>query len=198
VTSSLRRARHALVLAAVCALLPASSAAAATTCDTDTSQPFKPWLDPFSYVKVPGGSFENGLTGWKVSGVAKVQAGNEPWKVGSATDGSSLLLPAGASVTSPSFCGGLGYPTVRLFSRTSGFPVLTRLRVEILYTDGNSLLRSFSLLPVTPLSSWQPSLPLLTLSGLPLLTGSTLAVRLTAVGAAISVDDIYVDPYCRH
>jgi hypothetical protein len=198
VPTSFKRTRHALVLAVVCALLPAASASAATSCDTDASQPFKQWLDPFSYVLVPGGSFEDGLAGWTVKGAAKVQTGNEPWRVRSSSDSRSLLLPAGASVTSQPFCGGLGYPTVRMFSRTSGLPLLTRLRVEILYTDQNSLLRSFGLVPVTPLGSWQPSLPLLTLSGLPLLTGSTLAVRLTAVGAAISVDDVYVDPYSRH
>jgi hypothetical protein len=199
VQSPLRRVARALSLAAVCAILPAASASAATTCDPGpTGKPFLPWLDVFDYAEVPGGSFESGLTEWTVSPGARVQAGNEPWRVGGAGDSQSLYLPAGASVTSPSFCGGLGYPTVRMFSRTSGLPILTRLRVEVLYTDSRSLLRSFGLLPVTPLGSWQPSLPLLTLSGLPLLTGSRLAVRLTAVGAAVSVDDVYVDPYSRH
>jgi hypothetical protein len=195
---SFKRVRRALILAALCALVPAASASAATTCDTNSRQVFLPWLDVSNYVPVPGGSFESGLTGWKVSGAAKVQTGNEPFKVGNAADAKSLYLPAGASVTSPSFCGGLGYPTVRMFSRTSGLPALTLLKVDIVYTDTGSILRSFGLVPVTPLGSWTPSLPLLTLSGLPLLTGSTMAVRLTAVGAAVSVDDVYVDPYSRH
>lgn len=199
--SSARRLRRPLVTAALAALALLASAApasAATTCDgTPTSRPFIPWLDYFNYALVPRGDFESDLTGWTVAGGAKIGPGNEPWRVAGSDDSSSLVLPAGASAASPSFCGGLGYPTIRMFSKATG-GLVPLLRVDIIYTDLAGVLRSHALGTVTPTATWQPSLPLVTLSGLPLLTGSRLAVRLTAVGGAVAVDDVYVDPYSRN
>jgi hypothetical protein len=180
-------------------LSPASAPAATVTCvERPSTQIFSRWLDPFFYEQIPGGGFESGLTGWTTGGGAQLVTDNEPWKVAGADDSRALSLPKGATATSPAFCAGLGYPTVRLFSKGGGLPVLTSLKVEVLYTDPNKILRSFGLVPVLPSAGWQPSLPMLTLSGLPLLTGSTLAIRITAVGAAFRVDDVYVDPYQRH
>jgi hypothetical protein len=201
---TVRRLARSLATAMAASLIAtAGQAAAATpaavTCiDAPSSKVFLPWLDVFDYQRVPGGNFESGLAGWSTSGGAQVVTDNEPWKVGGAADSHALSLPKGASATSPPFCAGLGYPTVRLFSTGGGLPVLTSLKVELIYTDPNKLLRSFGLVPVLPSAAWQPSLPLLTLSGLPLLTGSSMAVRITAVGAAFRVDDVYVDPYQRH
>lgn len=194
----LLRRRRALGLATLTATLAmTASAPAATSCEgRAVSKPFARWLDPFSYVLAPGGDFESGLGGWTVSGGASVVGGNEPWKVGGSDHASSLSLPRGASATSPTFCAGLGYPTVRLFSKGGG--LLSLVRMDVLYKDGRGLLRSQSLGLVLPSGSWQPSLPMLTLAGLPLLTGSELALRLTAVGGSFSVDDVYVDPFSRH
>lgn len=190
----------ALALLAVTGLT--STAAAAVTddgCDQTYSKPFTPWLDYLNYAKVPGGSFENGLQGWKVSGGAKVVADQEPWKVsGDKKDGKALYLPRGASVTSPSFCGGLTHPTVRLFAKGGLLPVLSGVRVDILYTGKYALLPALPLGIVLPTRTWRPSLPLLTLSGLPLLTGAQLAVRISAIGTPATVDDVYVDPFRRH
>jgi hypothetical protein len=193
---SLRRAAAAagaLTAALGLSLAPAASATTTDpTCSAPTSQPFAPWLDYGNYQQVPGGSFESSTPSWTLSG-AKVVSGNESFQVGGAADSRSLSLPAGAAATSPAFCGGFGYPTVRLFS--SGGGLLGTLNVTVLYTDSTGVLRSQPLGVVTASGSWQPSLQLLTLSGLPLLTGSHLAVRLTAVGGGFSVDDVYVDPY---
>jgi hypothetical protein len=187
-------------LLAVCAFGALSApalAAAPTACDGRAlSQPFAPWLDYAWYVQAPGGDFENGLDGWAVSGGAKAVAGNEPWRVAGAGDSRSVSLPSGASVTSPSFCAGLAYPMVRLFSK--GGSLLSRLKVEAVYTDASGLLRSTALGLVLPSSTWQPSLPVLTLSGLPILTGTELAIRITAAGGTFEVDDVFVDPYSRH
>ena len=185
-----------IVATAIASASLAGPASAAGSCSDAKTQPFKPWLDYASYSLVPGGRFEAGDPTWQLGG-ARVVSGNEPWRVSGSADSSSLSIPAGTSVTSPSFCGGLGYPTVRLFSKSS-FALVSLLRVEVLYTDGSGLLRSSPLGTVLPSASWQPSLPVLTLSGLPLLTGSTLALRLTAVGATFTVDDVYVDPYSRN
>jgi hypothetical protein len=203
--SRFTRPRHvasALLCAVGClAAVPASSGAAllgpSTACDgRPLSRPFTPWLDLATYEQAPNGGFENGLTGWTTTGGAAVVAGNEPWTVAGAGDTHALSLPAGSSATSSTVCAGLGYPTVRLFSK--GGWLLRGLRVEVLYRDTSGILRSALPGVVVGSSRWQPTLPVLTLSGLPLLTGSQIAIRLTAVGAAFTVDDVYVDPYSRH
>jgi hypothetical protein len=191
--------RVLLATTAVFAVLsaPASAATSSSCTSGPLSKPFAPWLDSFNYFQAPGGGFESGLTTWSPSGGARIVLGNEPWNE-SGRGTSSLYLPNGASVTSPSFCGGLGYPTVRLFYKGGGLPGLTNLRVDVVYTDNRGLLQSFGLGALLPAANWAPSLPMLTLSGLPLLTGSQLALRITAAGASYSVDDVYVDPYSRH
>jgi hypothetical protein len=191
----------ALLLAVAATAVPAAPASAAGTgCDTrEVSQPFKRWLDPFYYVQAPNGDFEAGLSGWSARGGAVSVAGNESWHVAGVADAKSVKLPAGASITSPSFCAGLTYPTVRLFSKGGGGLLsLATLQVEVLYTDNAGLLRSTGLGLALSSSGWQPSLPMLTLSGLPLLTGSQLALRITARGGTFYVDDVFIDPYNRH
>jgi hypothetical protein len=188
-----------LVLGAALVASSASAAQAASTAACDAgplSQPFTPWADLAHYAQVPGGDFESGLGGWATSGDARVVTGNESWHVGG-DDDSSLALANGASVTTPSFCGGLSYPTVRLFTRRAGASLLPLLSVSILYTGQDGALRSLPLGVAVPTASWQPTLPMLTLSGLPLLTGSRLALRITAIGGPIAIDDVYVDPFCR-
>src|SRR5919108_4034092 len=115
-----KRPLFALV-AALCALAPAAPAQAGSllsgvlpgivspsdtpsTCDTAASQPFARWGDMRSYVLVPGGAFEPGSAGWKLSGGAKVASGNEPFYVHSTADRYSLYLPKGSSATTPPMC----------------------------------------------------------------------------------------------
>jgi hypothetical protein len=181
------------ILAAAIAVL-AVSAPAAQACEGTSSKPFTRWLDPFSYTLVPGGTFEDGSPDWDLTG-ASVVAGNESYNV-SGAGSRSLSLPRGASATSPAFCGGIGYPTVRLFAKGGG--LLGLLSVTVHYLDGAGVLRSQSLGIVTASGGWQPSLPMLTLAGLPLLTGSQLTISVTAVGGSFTVDDVYVDPWMRH
>lgn len=195
-----RKLTHLLACAAFFATLAGSagSALAATDSQCDAgalTRPFLPWADIAQYAQVPGGTFESGLQ-WQASGAARVISDNEPFDVSGPGD-SALSLAAGASVTTPSFCGGLGYPDVRLFAKGGGLPVLTGLHIDVLYTGQDGLLRSLPLGIGLPSRDWQPTLPMLTLSGLPLLTGSRLALRITAVGAPFEIDDVYVDPFCR-
>ena len=191
-----RRAAGIALAVAVSALALAPGAQAAVSCDgRELSKPFAPWLDYADYVIAPGGDFESGAAGWKLSGGAAVVSGNEPWRVGGAGHERSLSLPRGASATSPSFCAGLDYPTIRIFSKGGG--LLGLIAVDVVYTDGVGLLRSQSLGLVLPSGSWRPSLPMLTLSGLPLLTGSELSLRFRAVGGSFTIDDVYVDPRSR-
>lgn len=185
--------RRSLLLAVAATAMAIAPAAHAASCDGATSQPFARWLDYAPYVPAPGGDFESGATGWTLQG-ARVVSGNESYNVsGGGTH--SLSIPAGASATSPAFCGGLGYPAIRLFTKGGGLLGTGVLRVTINYVNGDGVLSSQPLGLVTALGSWQPSLQLVTLSGLPILTGSDMSVTLAAVSGTVSVDDVYVDPY---
>ena len=202
--------RHLLVIVGALVALAAGSAAPAQAGDGSLLgsghqpvHPFLPWLDPLPYTLLPGGDFESGAVGWKLSGGARVVDGNEPFYVTRRTDSRSLLLPPGSSATSPKMCMGLVLPIVRYFS--SGGNALSYLRVEAVYTDTSGRQRSLDLLPAgLPTRSWAPSLPALqllgainalTLNGLT----SEIALRFTPRGLLGSgtwrLDDVYVDPW---
>jgi hypothetical protein len=172
-------------------------------CGYEASHPFMRFLDPLPYTLLPDGGFEAGGAGWKLSGGARVAAGNEPWNA-SGPGSRSLVLPSGSSATSPPMCMGLVLPVVRYFS-TGGAP-LSYLRVEAVYTDPSGRQRSIDLLPGgLPSRSWAPSAPALQLMGtLNVLTldglTSDIALRFTPKGTLFGsgtwrVDDVYVDPW---
>jgi hypothetical protein len=205
-------ARHLLALLAALVALAAASASPAEAggdgsllgCGYEPVHPFLRFLDPLPYTLLPGGDFESGAAGWKLSGGARVVDGNEPFYLTSARDSHSLLLPQGSSATSPPMCMGLVLPVVRYVS--SGGAGLSYLRVEALYTDSSGRQRSLDLLPPgLPSRAWSPSLPalqllgavnVLTLNGLT----SEIALRFTPRGTLFGsgtwrVDDVYVDPW---
>ena len=197
----------AALVAAFSALLIAPSAQAgvlvssATSCEEQSlSQVFLPWADPAYYVLQPGGDFETNAAGWTLSGGAAVGAGNEPWKVGNATDANSLSLPAGASATSGSICVGVEHPTIRLFAKQTRGSLLTgRVDVEVLFEDAGGTVRS---LPIGAVgnSSWAPSqVMVITANLLTLLPGEKTAVafRFSADNGDFVIDDVYVDPLSK-
>ena len=202
--------RLLLVTLAALAALAAANASPARAgddsllgCGYDAVHPFMRWLDPLPYTLLPGGDFESGAAGWKLSGGARVVDGNEPFYAAGAGS-RSLLLPAGSSATSPAMCMGLVLPVVRYFS--TGGNALSYLRVEAVYTDTSGRQRSIDLLPSgLPTKSWAPSPPALQLMGaLNVLTldglTSEIALRFTPKGSLFGagtwrVDDIYVDPW---
>jgi hypothetical protein len=202
--------RHLLaVSAATCALFAAGASPAAASddsllgCGYTASNPFLRFLDPLPYTLVPGGNFESGASGWKLSGGARVADGNEPWNA-SGPGRHSLLLPQGSSATSPPMCMGLVLPVVRFFS--TGGATLSYLQVDALYTDAAGRQRSVTLLPIgLPSKSWIPNLPMLQLAGaLNALTlnGLTteISLRFTPRGVLLGsgtwrIDDVYVDPW---
>ena len=200
-SAALFRPITAALAVVACAAGLATSARAATPalgCPGAVSKPFARWLDPSSYTLAPGGTFEGAKTTWALSGGAKLVAGNEPFKVHAATDSVALTLAAGASATSPSFCVGLGYPTLRFFAR--GGSLLAPLRVDAIYpTVLGTVTQPIGVVLAQP--SWSPTLPQLVLvnvTGLLALNGltSNMQLRFTAMGnAAWTVDDVYVDPW---
>ena len=74
----------AVVTALACAAT--ASAGLITTgsagyCDPDATKAFARWGDSAYYARLLNGGFENGATGWTLSGGAKGVAGNEPYFV---------------------------------------------------------------------------------------------------------------------
>jgi hypothetical protein len=203
--------RPIFVLAlALCALLPAAPAKAdgllsgvlpgivspsdtPDVCDTNASQPFARWGDSNNYVLVPGGSFEDGASGWKLGGGAKVVRGNETFYVHGAGDRYSLYLPSGSSATSPPMCFAPGDWHFRLFATDSG-----SVRVKVVV---RSLLGVVSLLDggtVKAGSTWRPSpdvqLTLTNVCGV--LATDSVSIRLLPAGDSdLRVDDVYLDPW---
>jgi hypothetical protein len=201
--------RHTRLVGAVISALgiavlsgaPARAALITTdACDNATlSQPFSQWNDTNEYKLIPGGSFENGASGWTLSHGASIVHGSEPFGATGSVGASSVYLPAGASVTSPFTCVDAAYPTFRFFARNNG--LLSTVLVSVVYKL--PLLGEVAV-PVGPVAlstAWNPSLPMLTASVLTgILHGGTapMAVRFTAVTGSSQIDDVFVDPHMHY
>ncbi len=192
-----RRARAVLVLTlAAGAIALAGTAAPASAglglaCPDATSKPFAPWSDYASYAFAPNGGFESGATGWSLSG-AKVVPGNESFYIHASGEKYSLSMPAGASATSPPMCISLLSGKMRFVARgDSG----AKVKVQIIYRGLlSSVLGILDGGTYSVGTSWKPSSQVGMLGGtLPLLT-SSVSFRFTAVGGAVAVDDVYLDP----
>lgn len=152
-------------------------------------QPFTQWSDAQSYVLSTGGSFETGTPVWTLSGGAKVVADNAPNRLDPKTDGHALFLPAGSSATSVCVTAPQIVGIVRMFAKSEAASG-GQLKVEVLVKGGVYPAGTF-----TVGTAWTPS-PVL-VSTAPNYKGAvTYQVRLTAIGtSAVTVDDVYVDPY---
>jgi hypothetical protein len=159
------------------------------------SQPVSIWGDTSDYVLAPGGAFSGATTNWSLSGNARLLSGGEPFDVSGTPAASSLALPAGASVQSPSFCVNGRYPTFRFFGRNDS--LTSTVLVQVVYRL--PLLGQIAV-PVGIVAlggAWQPSAIMLTGSGLPaaLTTGQAeVALRFTALLGSSQIDDVFVDP----
>ena len=181
------------------AAVPATSSAALLStkvCDNSTlSQPFAQWGDTNQYKLVSGGNFEGRLSGWTLTGGARVVTGGNP----NGSSSHSLYLPAGASATTPFTCVNAGYPSFRFFARNEG--LLSTVVPQVVYKLpllGNVAL-PIGAAALSP--NWNPTLPLLTASVVTgLLSGGTtqVALKFTAALGPSQVDDIYIDPLMRH
>lgn len=122
---------------AAIALAVAAPSASAACSDRPFTQVFSAWDDMALYTLAPNGDFEDGLTGWTVTGDAAVVI-DSPGRTAKQTgDRHALELRPGSSATSPPICVGSGYPSSRLFGHTvrrnpaSG----STLQVEVLYME---------------------------------------------------------------
>jgi hypothetical protein len=199
----IRRGTLAALAAGVAAAALAAPANAgilttsAKTCDDGAlTQPFRAWGDQASYKPVPGGSLEGTPADWTLRGGARVVAGNEPWKVGSPSDGRSLMLPAGGSATTAPVCVGLAEPTLRFFAKKNKGP-LSSLAVSVWVKTSLGLEVPVPIGVLLGDGSWKPSNRMLIVANLlPLLPGdrTPVAFTFTPLLGEWQIDDVYVDP----
>jgi hypothetical protein len=207
--SPVARRFQALGLAALAtAFVAAPSAADAAIVDTGAcdnavlTTPFAAWGDNGSYKLAPGGDTEGTLAGWTLAGGAKKVAGSEPFAATGTLGASSLSLPAGASVTTPSTCVNASYPSFRFFARSSGglLGLLPLVKVDLVYRSGLLGLIAIPIGTVVPTSTWKPTLSMLTASAVGgAVAGGTvpLSLRFTSLTGTWQIDDVFVDPYSR-
>jgi hypothetical protein len=190
----------AMLMALVATIAFASSAQAA--CSTaGAKKAFSQWGDQRDYVLAPDGGFEAGAQGWDLDGGAKPVAGNESYYLNSASDDTSLSLPAGSSAGSPPVCMSIDTPVFRMVARNTGDPT-SKLRVTASYKL-LGLLRTQTLGTVTAGSAWTPTAPQSTVLTLSTIIGtlipSAIEIRVTPLDSKGNwqVDDLYIDPFAR-
>jgi hypothetical protein len=192
-----------LVLVGVVAALAAGASsgraeAGLLSCTNSSLQPFAPWGDYSPYTLAPNGSFDLGTTGWSLSGGARVVADGNPYL----SKSKSLVLPAGASATSPTACVKVLDPASRFFLRNAGSTSAGTLKVEIQYKTLLGLLPITSTLgTISADGRWQPSpkygtvlANILGTLGLNKNLSASLRFKFTARSGSFQVDDLLVDP----
>jgi hypothetical protein len=165
------------------------------TCGSN-SYPFSRFSDSHAYYGFANNGFESGSSGWSLAGGAYVGSGNEPWFV-NGWGSRSLVLPPGASATSPSFCINLLDPAIRAFAKSAGASGNLQVQVVFHGLTGNltGILNVGSLAPGN-YSTWQPTDRVSSALALPLLTSyAQIRVTSTARSGNWQVDDAFVDPY---
>jgi len=183
--------------------LPATATAGPLVADAPdcsagaASKVFLPWADPADYVLLPGGAAESGK-GWSLTSGASVIQGSNPFAVTSATHRKALRLAPGATATSATACVGIEHPTLRFFT-ASGFAT-GAVQVEVLFEDAAGDVQSIVVGGAIG-AGWSPTVPMPIVANLlPLLPGEHTPVRFrfTSTGSdAITIDDVYVDPWMR-
>ena len=187
-----------VLAAAACATAKAGAGLITGNCPTSGTQVFSPWGDSTSYYLAQNGGFENGTTGWTVSG-GSVVSDNEPfYKSGS----HALSLPSGSTATSPVVCIGASDLYVRMFGKDVG-GTDKGLRVQVVwYGLLNTVLGITDFATFTPGGNWAPTGKLSTAGGLavpllPILGSTSARIRVTPLGSGSNwrIDDLYVDPW---
>lgn len=162
----------------------------------NVAKTFSPWGDQNLYELAPDGGFEEGGVGWTLSGGAKLVQANEDRFLHSADDQTAVLIPYGASATSPPICVDETTPSFRVMTRNIGEKG-AKLRVTISYVvAGGTKVQQTDSPPAD--KGWAPSPPLqLQTDG-----EAERVARITFTSyerkAEYLVDDLYVDPFARH
>jgi hypothetical protein len=137
--------------------------------------PFKAWLDPMSYWRLPAS------TAWTLSSAATLAGGG-------------LSVPVGHSATTPAFCIGINSPTFRFFAHSGNRGVV---RVEIL--TANQLVLTAGRVRLTGSVAPSPVL-LLVANALALRSpdySTTIRIRFVAESGTAQLDQLWIDPFKR-
>ena len=204
----MRRVVPGLLAVMALGALPAGASADGLSLGLDgcparpTAKVFSRWLDPSNYTLVPGGTFEGSLSGWKLTGGAKVISGNESFGVAGKADELALSLPSGSSATTPPMCAAVLDPTLRYFAANDG-GLLSLLTVQVLYYPSGGGVLTLPLGVNAGGRNWAPSLPTVVAANLlGALKGGQVQVafRFTpaGLGAKWRIDDVYLDPRASH
>ena len=209
-----RRAWHVCAAAALWLFAFAGTASAKEANTTSESratcvaplieQPFLSFKDERNYVLAPGGSFEDSsLDGWSLEDGADVAPGNEPFNLRGLSDNNSLVLPAGASATSPTMCVDLTWPTLRFVANQTGEQD-AELEVEVLYPEAEAKhanWHSAKKFKAKRKDGWSltEDVKLSPERGGKFAGGRPVALRFTnnSDHGSWQIDNIYVDPRCR-
>lgn len=161
-----------------------------------TTQAFAPWQDLSDYFMAPAGDIERGIAGWDLTGGAGSVEGNEPFKIGRATDHVSLRLPPDSSATTGTFCVGVEHRSMRFFARG---PEGGSLRVEAVFDKHSGEEKSVRIGVIDGSGAWSPTdvVPMVVNEKAPDFGNALpVALRFTPRGSgAWRIDDVYVDPY---
>ena len=201
------RSRAVRVMVATTAGLAAVAPTAQAACPSVSfTQVFAAWNDFGLYGPAPNGDLESGLTGWSVTGSARLVA-DQPKRLSThSTQKQSLELPPGSSATSPRICVAHGYPYSRIFGRTVSNPRSSSasLHAEVIYENTRGGLTTLSFGTASSLSSWDPTRRLSLAQGLfdirPASDGNTyVRYRFTPLhDTTWRIDDLHVDPRLRY
>lgn len=137
------------------------------------------------------GGFENGSTGWTLTGGAAVVSGNESSYLNAASDSHALNMPSGSSAAYNACYGFLSYPAFR-------FMVQGNAKIHVWVTTKN-LLGLLSILDggtFTVNGSWDASPRLSSfVSSLIAITGvKSMQIHIGVSSGSAQIDDLYVDP----
>lgn len=104
-----------------------------TCVDPVLSNPLVAFKDSRDYFIAPGGDFESQAgAGWTLEGGARIAEDGGGVSLGMGADQRALVLPPGASATSPAFCVDLHFPTFRFLASQAGAED-TELKVDVIY-----------------------------------------------------------------
>ena len=162
-------------------------------------QAFAQFGDKRQYTLVPNGNFENGLTGWDVSGDVELISMPNPFRPDPGA--TALVMKPGSSVTSPAICASRGYPVARAFQRKLAHGRGGHsLKVEILWPPrqrgGQRSAKPAGRLKGS--DAFAPTRKFAIGQGRARRGTANIRFRFTVIGdATYLIDDLLLDPRCR-
>ena len=162
-------------------------------------QSFLQFGDKRHYTAVDNGNFEDGLTGWDVSGDVELTPFANPFRPDPGT--TALVMKPGSSVTSAPICASRGYPVARLFQqKLESGKGNGSLKVEVLWPPrergGQRSAKPAGRLRGTEV--FAPSRKFAIGQGRARRGTAQIRFRFTVVGdATYMLDDLLLDPRCR-